>query len=185
MDWSPNRDAAEWFLSEVWDRVRAEVPDARCTIAGSRPPSSIQKLARAGVTVAGFVEDLDALFASADVMAVPLRVGGGMRIKLLEFFARGKAVVSTRIGAEGNAARDGEHILLADTASDFAAAVVRLLRNPDLAMTLGGNARALAVERYSWARIAEMFEDAYLLAQERCGCPSPASRTRDAGIPSR
>ncbi|MDT8324513.1 MAG: glycosyltransferase, partial [Bacteroidota bacterium] len=161
LDWSPNRDAAEWFVEDIWPRVRKEIPGARCTIAGSRPPKKLLRDAPSGVTVAGFVEDLDALYASADVMVVPLRIGGGMRIKLLEFFARGKAVVSTGIGAEGNEARDGEHILLADTAEDFAAAIVRLLRDAELARSMGAAARALVTERYSWQRVAELFEYAY------------------------
>jgi glycosyltransferase involved in cell wall biosynthesis len=167
LDWSPNRDAAEWFAMEIWPLVREEIPGARCTIAGSRPPKNLLTNAPAGVTLAGFVEDLDALYAEADVMAVPLRVGGGMRIKLLEYFARGKAVVSTRIGAEGNDAVDGEHILLADDAADFAAAVVRLLRDADLARDIGSAARALAVEKYSWECVAELFECAYRDALNR------------------
>ncbi len=161
LDWSPNRDAAEWFAVEIWPVVRKEIPGARCTIAGSRPPKNLLTNAPDGVTVAGFVEDLDALYADADVMAVPLRIGGGMRIKLLEYFARGKAVVSTRIGAEGNDAADGEHILLADSAADFAAAIVRLLRNADLARSIGASARTLAVEKYSWECVAESFECVY------------------------
>jgi len=161
LDWSPNRDAAEWFAAEIWPVVRKEIPGARCTIAGSRPPNNLLTNAPDGVTVAGFVEDLDALYSDADVMAVPLRVGGGMRIKLLEYFARGKAVVSTRIGAEGNDAVDGEHILLADSAPDFATAIVRLLRNADLARSIGASARTLAVEKYSWECVAELFESAY------------------------
>ncbi|MCB2203212.1 glycosyltransferase family 4 protein [bacterium] len=162
LNWSPNRDAAEWFVEEIWPLLVEEVPEVRCTIAGSHPPKNMQKVHIPGVTVAGFVEDLDALLDSADVMAVPLRVGGGMRIKLLEFFARGKAVVSTRIGAEGNAAVHREHILLADTAQEFASAIAELLRNPELTRSIARNARQLSIRRYAWPHVAEMFELAYL-----------------------
>jgi polysaccharide biosynthesis protein PslH len=88
-------------------------------------------------------------------------VGGGMRIKLLEYFARAKAVVATSIGAEGNVGRNGEHLLIADEASDFADAVLRLLRDPQLRRTLGGSARTLTEEVYSWEAVGRSFVQCY------------------------
>lgn len=164
LHWSPNLDAALWFCNDIWPRIRTAVPGARCTIAGAQPTARLQRMAGDGISVPGFVDDFSELLASARVLAVPLRVGGGMRIKLLEFFAHGKAVVSTSIGAEGNLARDGIELLLADDADTFADAVVRVLKNSDLAMTLGSSARLLAEQQYAWPHIASLFESAYRLA---------------------
>ena len=94
-------------------------------------------------------------------MVCPLRVGGGMRLKLLDFFAAGKAVVSTHIGAEGNLGIDNEHILLRDEPKAFASAVVQLLDDQDLAQQIGRNARMLAEKEYSWQRIARDFVGVY------------------------
>ena len=164
LNWTPNADAALWFADEIWPRIKSAVPEARCTIAGAYPTKRLLARADEDLRVPGFVEDYAALLSSATVLAVPLRIGGGMRVKLLEFFAHGKAVVSTYVGAEGNEARDGEEILLADGAEAFAETVVRVLRKPDLVTSLGARARELAERRYSWTEIAGLFEDAYVLA---------------------
>lgn len=161
MQWGPNLDSVEWFVDNIWPLIIAAEPSARLTIAGDAPPKRIQHLADERVEVPGFVDDLAALLARSRVLAVPLRVGGGMRIKLLEYFAYGKAVVSTGIGAEGNAAQDGEHIAIADDAPSFAEAVVRLLRDADLRQRLGVNARALVEQVYSWEAIGRQFEQCY------------------------
>ncbi|MFZ1728603.1 MAG: glycosyltransferase family 4 protein [Bacteroidota bacterium] len=162
--WAPNIDAATWFATEIWPRIKAAVPEARCTIAGASPPRRLLRLATEDLRIPGFVDDYAELLSSATVMAVPLRIGGGMRVKLLEFFACGKAVVSTAIGAEGNAARDGEQYISADSAGDFAAAVVAIIRNPELRRSIGLAARTLAKQTYSWDHIGELFEKAYLEA---------------------
>lgn len=167
LTWAANVDAAAWFATEIWPRIAAAVPGARCTIAGAHPPRRLLRMASPRLDFPGFVEDYDALLASATVMAVPLRVGGGMRLKLLEFFAREKAVVSTTVGAEGNAGRDGEHYLRADAPDAFAAAVVALLRDEARRRALGTAARALVERVYSWDHIGGLFENAYLEAIER------------------
>jgi glycosyltransferase involved in cell wall biosynthesis len=99
--------------------------------------------------------------AKAAVMICPLRVGGGMRLKLLDFFASGKAVVSTHIGAEGNSARDSEHILIRDNPQQFADAVIMLLKDEHLRKRLGENARKLVEEEYSWESAGERFIEVY------------------------
>jgi glycosyltransferase involved in cell wall biosynthesis len=162
--WAPNIDAATWFATAIWPRIKAAVPEARCTIAGANPPARIRRYATEDLRIPGFVEDYDALLASATVMAVPLRIGGGMRIKLLEFFACGKAVVSTGIGAEGNAAQDGEEYVRANSEEDFAAAVISLFRDPQRRRSMGLSARNLAERSYSWDHIGGLFEKAYLEA---------------------
>lgn len=165
--WGPNVDAAEWFASSIWPRISAAVPEARCTIAGEAPPRRLLRFATDRLRFPGFVDAYEELLASATVMAVPLRIGGGMRIKLLEFFSHGKAVVSTAVGAEGNVARDGEHFLRADGEEDFANAVVALFRDAEKRRALGSAARTLMESSYSWAHIGELFEQAYLDAISR------------------
>ncbi|MBN1448009.1 MAG: glycosyltransferase [Bacteroidetes bacterium] len=170
--WRPNIDAALWFATEIWPRVRTARPDACCTVAGMDPPKELLRHASGDLRFPGFVEDYEALLASATVMAVPLRIGGGMRVKLLEFFAYGKAVVSTGIGAEGNAAQDGVHFLRADSAADFAAALITLLQDAERRRALGAAGRALVEQHYSWEHIGGLFENAYLDAI-----------TRQSGVP--
>ena len=159
--WQPHLDGVRWFVEKVIPLLREQRPDATVVIAGEHPPAWLRAKSDDGLHVPGFVDDLVGLLERTSVLAVPLHVGGGMRIKLLEYFASGKAVVSTPVGAEGNAACDGEHLLLADDADSFAAALVRLLCDGALRVRLGDNARALAEERYSWDVIAAQFEDAY------------------------
>jgi glycosyltransferase involved in cell wall biosynthesis len=165
--WLPNRDAAQWFLDEVWPLLRTAHPRIRCTIAGAQPPRGMIQRGDDRVRIAGHVDDLADLLRSATVLAVPLRIGGGMRIKLLEFFAYGKAVVSTRIGAEGNHARHAEELLLADDAKDFANAVLRVIGDHALRSRLGAAARALVLSRYTWQHIAGLFEQSYFEAMRR------------------
>ncbi|MCZ7557218.1 MAG: glycosyltransferase family 4 protein [Bacteroidia bacterium] len=161
MAWEPNLDAVLWFVSQIWPRIAGQHTGARLIIAGAAPPRRIRELASERIEVRGFVEDLSGLLASSTVLAVPLRVGGGMRIKLLEYFARAKAVVSTSIGAEGNLGRDGAHLLIADDAEDFAAATLRLLHDPQLRRRLGAAARKLTEEVYSWEVIGRSFVQCY------------------------
>jgi len=161
LNWLPNRDAAQWFVDEIWPAVRERVPQAHCTIAGSHPSASLRARASDHLAVPGYVRDLPALLERATVVAVPLRVGGGMRIKLLEFFARGKAVVSTRIGAEGNSAEHDTHILHADTPENFADAIARIIADESLRRSLGAAARELVERDYSWTSVAAAFETIY------------------------
>jgi len=159
--WEPNQDAARWFLDSIWPRIREARPDVQLTIAGSDPPAWLTARQDEQVRVPGFVDDLSALLTETTVLCVPLRIGGGMRVKLLEYFAAGKAVVSTRVGAEGNFARHDEHILHADDPEDFARAVISLLEDNARRRALGDAGRRLAEERYSWDAIAAQFEKAY------------------------
>jgi polysaccharide biosynthesis protein PslH len=165
--WEPNADGVRWFVQEVWPRVTAREPDAVLTIAGAQPPAWLRALASPALRAPGFVEDIDALLASATLTAVPLRVGGGMRVKLLEYFARGEAVVSTTIGAEGNAARHGQELLLADEPAAFADAVLDLIADRDRRGRLGDSARQLVETRYSWDAIGAAFEEAYRSAIDK------------------
>ena len=161
--WDPNFDAVRHFLKAVFPLVLKARPETVFEIVGAKGERIKPYAVTFGdsVRVLGLVPDIRDYLARAAVLVAPLRIGGGMRLKLLEFFASGKAVVSTSIGSEGNRARDGEHILLRDSDEAFADGIVRLLSVPEERETLGRKARALAITSYSWEGIAEEFTALY------------------------
>ena len=147
----PNQDGVFFFLRDIWPLIQARRPDARCKIVGGHPPAALKAFAGPSVEVTGLVEDLRPHLAAAAVIVVPLRLGSGTRLKIVEAMAMGKPVVSTRLGAEGIEAVPGRDLLIADKPDAFASAVVELLDDPQRAVRLGESGRALAVERYSWS----------------------------------
>ncbi len=161
IDYYPNTDGLLFFLGEVLPILRARVPGVRVLIVGPSPPEAIARFASETVTITGFVDDIQPYLARAGVAIVPLRVGGGTRLKIVEAMALGKAIVSTTIGAEGLAVTDGEHLLLADTAADFAGQIGRLFEDAALARRLGAAARALAEREYSWRGSVRKLERFY------------------------
>ena len=161
MDWLPNEDAMLFFCREILPLVRSEEPDARLVIVGRAPTPAVQALAREhGVEVTGRVDDVRPHMDAAAVYVVPLRIGGGTRLKIFEAMAMGKAVVSTTVGAEGLPVVHGEHLLLADEPRAFARSVVRLLRDLDRRRQLEHSARTLVVEHYDWSVVAASLEEA-------------------------
>jgi glycosyltransferase involved in cell wall biosynthesis len=147
--YKPNALAAEELVTQIWPIVRAAHPTATLVIAGELPERiRTFKEQHEGVKYAGFVPDLDALYESVRVVCCPMRTGGGTRIKIIEAAAHGKPVVSTRIGAEGLHFKDGEEILLRDSARAFADACIQLLRDDQLCARMGQAARVKAVELY-------------------------------------
>lgn len=158
MDWEPNIDGVEYFCREVWPGVLKSVPEARFRVVGRDPHPRVRRLASETVEVTGTVPSVVEHLREADVVVVPLRVGGGTRLKIFEAMATGKAVVSTTIGAEGLDVTHGEDILLADDAGSFAESVTSLLRDAARREALGSAAAALAA-RYDWSVIARRFED--------------------------
>lgn len=148
--WPPNADAVNFLLREIWPAVLADAPDALLTVVGRGTPPVAPGQAR-GVRFAGYVEAVAPHFEASRLMVAPLRSGSGLRVKILEAFAHGVPVVSTTIGAEGLQVIDGEHLLIADTPSTFARAIVRLLHDDDLVERLATRARRLAVEAYDRA----------------------------------
>lgn len=166
MGWLPNRDGMEHFLAEGFPRIRAQ-RDVRLTVIGRRDGLEVPAALADAVHCTGFVDDLRPLVRRASVYVVPLRAGSGTRLKILEAMALGKAIVSTRIGAEGIALRDGEHALLGDTPQEFAAAVVRLLDDPALRRRLGQAARRLVERDYGWDAIGERMLEVYAGALRR------------------
>ena len=163
LDWYPNLDALDYLLKDIFPLVRQASPRARLRIVGRRPPAGLkERIARCpGVEHVGEVVDVRPFLTRAAVVVVPLRIGGGSRIKILEALAMGKAVVSTSIGAEGLAVTDGVHLSLADAPSDFAARTVALLKLSEERLRLGENGRRLVVERYSWDKMARALEWAW------------------------
>jgi glycosyltransferase involved in cell wall biosynthesis len=154
LDYRPNQEAALWIAEELRPRLARLAPAAEIAVGGSNAPEWLRaRLAAAGVTIAA-VPDAAAFIRSMGVMMAPLFSGGGMRIKILEAMAHGKAVVATSLGAEGIAARGGEHLLIADDADSFAAAVARLLADPSEAATIGAAARRLVGSRYDAGALA-------------------------------
>ena len=159
MDWYPNDDAMAYFIDRILPPIRREVPGVRMTIVGRRPRPRLREVAQAaGVTVTGTVEDIRPFMARAAVYVVPLRIGGGTRLKVFEALAMGKAVVSTAIGVEGLALVEGTEFALADDPDEFARSVVALLRDPARRRALGARGRRLIEARYSWAESARVFE---------------------------
>ena len=159
MDWEPNIDAVEYFCQEIFPSVLAQFPDARFQIVGRNPYPRVKKLASASVKVTGTVPSVAEYLRNATVVIVPLRIGGGTRLKIFEAMAMRKALVSTSIGAEGLDVTSGKDCLLADDAQTFAAAILALLRDPVLRRTYEDNAAVLAA-RYDWSQIAKRFADA-------------------------
>lgn len=157
----PNSDAVIYFLQQIWPGIAEAHPQARCKIVGGRPPASLLALAGPRIELTGFVPDLRPHLASAAVVVVPLRLGGGTRLKIVEAMAMGKAIVSTSLGAEGIEAAAGRNILLEDEPAAFAAAVNRLLSKPELAARIGQSARQLALEKYGWSEAAQRLEQFY------------------------
>lgn len=149
----PNVQAVLTFAAHCWPRIRAAVPGATWRIVGSYPPPEVLRLAELpGVTVTGAVPAVQPYLASAAVAVAPLLIGGGTRLKILEAFAMGRAVVTTSVGCEGLAVEDGRHLLVADDPAAFADAVIALLGDADRRVALGAAGRALVEDRYTWER---------------------------------
>jgi len=170
----PNTDALEFFLQEIWPAVKRAVPASKLVVVGPSAPPQIQRWAGDDVEITGAVPDVRPYLEEAAVVIVPLRIGGGTRLKILEAMAMRKAIVSTTLGAEGLAVTDGEDILLGDTADAFAAQVRRLLDDDTLGAKLGAAGRRLVEERYGWATSVRSLEALYRSAiAARLGVPDP------------
>lgn len=156
MDWEPNVDAVKYYCAEVWPRVLAKNPDAKFRIVGRNPDRRVKALEGLSVEVTGRVPSVVEHLREAAVVVVPLRVGGGTRIKIYEAMAVGKAVVSTAVGAEGLDVHHGEDIILSDEPGNFAEAVSTLLQDASARSRIGNAARELAL-KYGWPVIGTEF----------------------------
>jgi glycosyltransferase involved in cell wall biosynthesis len=159
MDWYPNEDAILHFVATILPELRRKVPSLSLAVVGRDPSDRLRAAcAAAGVRVTGTVADVRPYVAEAAVYVVPLRIGGGTRLKIFEALAMAKAVVATRVGAEGLPIVSGQHFLQADSPADFAQAVVALLEDSDRRHALGMAGRRLVEERYSWTHVTRQFE---------------------------
>jgi glycosyltransferase involved in cell wall biosynthesis len=159
MDWHPNEDAVIHFVETILPRIRAQVPETTFTVVGRNPTSRVREIAeRAGATVTGTVDDVRPFIAEAEVYVVPLRAGGGTRLKIFEALAMARPVVSTTVGAEGLGIGAGRHYVAADDPGTFADAVVSLLRDPVRRRAIGEAGHRLVESCYGWPTIARVFE---------------------------
>jgi glycosyltransferase involved in cell wall biosynthesis len=158
MDWYPNEDAILHFIQAILPSIRRSVPEASLTVVGRNPSPRLRAAAaEVGVRVTGTVEDVRPYLSEAAVVIVPLRVGGGTRLKIFEALAMGKAVVATGVGAEGLPLVSGTHYLRGDAPDEFAQAVVSLLQDSGRRKTLGAAGRRLVEEQFAWPQVARQF----------------------------
>lgn len=155
MDWLPNQESVEWFLKSIWPTVKSKVPKARLSLAGKKMPESIRAKASEDIIVHDFIPDGKDFIGKGGIMIVPLLSGSGMRVKIIEGMAMGKAIVTTSIGVEGIPGKNGSEFLLANTAEEFADRVILLLNKPELQEELGKNARSFATNYFDNARIGK------------------------------
>ena len=181
MDWEPNIDGVQYFVESMWPAVRAAVPGARFQVVGRNPAPSIRRLASGDVEIVGTVPSVVEYLHRAAAVVVPLRVGGGTRLKIYEAMGAGKAVISTTIGAEGLDYHDGRNILIADTPDMFARRVIEVLRDDERRRSLEDAALALA-SHYDWSSIAKTFEAT--LDDVLAGARSVAGRLEDRPLQS-
>ncbi len=168
MDWIPNEDAMKHFCHDILPLIRAQEPEVTLSIVGRAPTPAVQRLAEIpGVTVTGRVDDVRDYIAAAAAYVVPIRIGGGTRLKIFEAMGMAKPVISTSIGAEGLPVSDGADIVIADTADAFAASVLSVLRDAERRDRLAAAARDLVVTRYDWSAVAGQLEQALMKAAAR------------------
>jgi glycosyltransferase involved in cell wall biosynthesis len=158
----PNRDAVEFLLSEIWPKIHAANHRTSLRLIGANAPEDRARYAaQPGVSALGYLSDIRPSIAETCCCVVPIRIGGGTRLKILDAWAMGKAVVSTSVGCEGLAAVDGENILIRDTPEAIAEGVLRITQDDDLRTHLEQNARRTAVELYSWDSSGQTLRRAY------------------------
>ena len=163
MYWPPNVDAVKWFVYQIYPLIRQEWPDVQFDVVGARPPVELLDLndAGLGINVTGYVEDPTPYQKRAAVMVVPLRAGGGMRVKILNALAEGIPIVSTTLGYEGIELTPGQDVLAGDTPESFATQVLRILNDPDLGKQLAINGRRLVEARYDYRNACRPLEEVY------------------------
>jgi glycosyltransferase involved in cell wall biosynthesis len=184
LNYAPNENAVKWLVEEIMPAIRAKVGQdmAELTVIGRGPTDWLKKMAATGAfSLHGDVPEVEPYYEACHAVLVPIRAGGGTRIKILEAFGYGRVVISTTLGAEGIAAEDGQELLIADDADGFANAAKRLLDEQGLAQKLIANGRRRVMERYS-AQACEQAVDAVFVTQPPVGA---ASKEMDASTAAR
>ncbi len=163
MGWYPNADAMILFARDIWPIIKREVPGIVMNLIGSAAPPEVLRVGASDpqFKCLGFVDDVRPYITAASVYVVPIRVGGGTRLKILDAMAMAKAIVSHPIGAEGLIVQDGKDIVIAEDPAFFAEQVIALLRDETRRQVLAQEARQTAINRYSWGRIVPRLEDYY------------------------
>jgi glycosyltransferase involved in cell wall biosynthesis len=157
MHYYPNADAVRFFFETMYERIRRAMPEVRVQVVGHDPPPDIQGLVRlSGVEVTGSVTDVCPYYEEATAFIVPLRLGGGTRLKIVEAMAMGLPTVSTTVGAEGLSVQSGEDMLIADDPVSFSESVLRLLADAELRERIARNGQRLA-RHYNWSELTEPF----------------------------
>lgn len=169
LNYRPNVDAVRYLIDDIWPLVRHRYPDATLMLTGCNDGVDIRPLMKPGIRFLGEVPDIRPHVARATAVCVPIRIGGGTRLKVLEALAMGKPVVSTAVGCEGVAVRDGEHLMIADDARAFASKIFEVFENPALRAALGRAGRRLIETRYSWDLAGARLESLYreIISDER------------------
>ncbi len=168
LEWEPNLQGLQWFLEEVYPSVVRRIPGVKLFIYGRgiekvKIPAGLEP----NVEAIGYAEDISAAIADKQICIVPLQVGGGIRIKVLEMMAMGKLVVSTPVGKEGIQAENGKELIVAATRAQFADAIVSVMNQTELAGQIVKQAKNLIREKYTWSSIAKMFEELYISVRNR------------------
>jgi sugar transferase (PEP-CTERM/EpsH1 system associated) len=178
MDWLPNQDAMEYFITEIYPKLKLKKRNVKLYIVGRRPPEKIVRMGEAddSVTVTGTVDDVRPYVDRARVYIVPIRIGGGTRIKIFEALAQKKAVVSTTVGAEGLPLADGREILIRDDPDDFADTVSKLIEDDDLLAKIASGGHSLVTRKYNWKEVAKSFATALREAVKNAAGKDAATR---------
>jgi sugar transferase (PEP-CTERM/EpsH1 system associated) len=159
MDYAPNIDGAAYFVEEIFPLIEKEIPGVQFIIAGQRPVKKVTDLAKENIQITGFIPKLNEMYATAEVVVSPLRIGAGTQNKVLESMAMGIPVVCTDIGFEGLGIANGEGVFKETTAMGFAKKVIELLNNPELREITGKKATEVIKNKFSWDRIAQQLAD--------------------------
>ncbi len=159
MDWLPNYDAMIYYLEKIYPLLQKEIPELQTVIVGRNPSPKLRRMVRqfTGIHITGWVKDVRPYVHESAVFIVPIRIGGGTRMKIFQAMAMGKAIVSTRIGAEGLPLVNGKHLYLADSPEEFSSAILKLLRNPAERKRIGQNAQQYVMEHFRWEIVARKF----------------------------
>jgi glycosyltransferase involved in cell wall biosynthesis len=158
--WPPNVDGILWFVKRIFPLIKRTLPSTRFLIVGKEPPHKIAKLHNGVDTlVLGFVKDLEKIYSNTGAFIIPLRIGSGIRIKIINAMTRGLPIVSTTVGCEGMDVMNGRHLLIADKAEEFADAVISLLKSKELRISLGKASHAFCLKKYSRNQRSLFLED--------------------------